>query len=68
MVNQMGLRIFFKSFSSCYSTILRYLYTVYTLFLSHGFSPDLMILGTNIPIPKNRKNRYVTVATFGLLF
>ena len=28
---------------------------LYTLFLSHGFSPDSMIMGTMIPIPKNRK-------------
>ena len=28
---------------------------LYTLFLSHGFNPDSMIMGTMIPIPKNRK-------------
>ena len=28
---------------------------LYSLFLSHGFSPDSMILGTMIPIPKNKK-------------
>ena len=28
---------------------------LYTLFLSHGFSPDSMIMETMIPIPKNRK-------------
>ena len=28
---------------------------LYTLFSSHGFSPDSMIMGTIIPIPKNRK-------------
>ena len=28
---------------------------LYILFLSHGFSPDSMIMGTMIPIPKNRK-------------
>ena len=28
---------------------------LYTLFLSHGFIPDSVIMGTMIPIPKNRK-------------
>ena len=28
---------------------------LYTLFLSHDFSPDSIIMGTIIPIPKNRK-------------
>ena len=28
---------------------------LYTLFLSHGFSPDSTIMATIIPIPKNRK-------------
>ena len=33
----------------------RFYVILYTLFLSHGFSPDSMIMGTMIPIPKNRK-------------
>ena len=28
---------------------------LYILFLSHGFSRDSMVMGTMIPIPKNRK-------------
>ena len=28
---------------------------LYTLFVSHGFISDSMIMGTMIPIPKNRK-------------
>ena len=28
---------------------------LFTLFLRHGFSPDSMILGTMIPIPKDKK-------------
>ena len=28
---------------------------LYTLFLSHGFSPESMIMGTMIPIPKNSR-------------
>ena len=47
MVNQMGLRVYFR-FYVIFSIL-------YTLFLSHGFSPDSMIMGTMIPIAKNRK-------------
>ena len=28
---------------------------LFTLFLRHGFSPDSIILGTMIPIPKDKK-------------
>ena len=31
----------------------RFYVILYTLFLSHSFSPDSMIMGTMIPIPKN---------------
>ena len=32
-----------------------FLSLLFTLFLVHGFSPDSMILGTMIPIPKHKK-------------
>ena len=32
-----------------------FLSILFTLFLCHGFSPDSMILGTMIPIPKDKK-------------
>ena len=32
-----------------------FLSILFTLFVCHGFSPDSMILGTMIPIPKDKK-------------
>ena len=43
------------------------------MFLSHGFSPDSMIMGTMIPIPKNRKQslcnsiNYIPIALGSIL-
>ena len=31
------------------------LFILFTLFLCHGFNPDSMILGTMIPVPKDKK-------------
>ena len=36
---------------------------LFTSMLSHGFSPNSMILGTMIPIPKDKKSICVILAT-----
>ena len=54
----MGLRVYLI-FSDHFLHATHRLYVIlsilYTWFLSHGFSPDSIIMGTMIPIPKNRK-------------
>ena len=47
--------LFFNHFLHATHRFYVILSILYTLFLSHGFSPDSMIMGTMIPIPKNRK-------------
>ena len=47
--------LFFDYFLHATHRLYVVLYILYTLFLSHGFSPDSMIMETMIPIPKNRK-------------
>ena len=54
MVNQMGMVVYFIVLHATHRFYV-ILSILYTLFLSHVFSPDSMIMGTMIPIPKNRK-------------
>ena len=38
--------------------LYKFLSIIFTLFLSHGFTPDSLILGTIIPIPKDKKKYF----------
>ena len=41
-----------------------FLSIIFTLFLSHGFTPDSLILGTMIPIPKNKNKSYCSSSNY----
>ena len=44
-----------------------FLSILFTVCLCHGFSPDSMILGTMIPIPKDKRSLCVVRVTIGQL-
>ena len=66
----MGMRVYFLII---FFMLLIDFTLFYLLFLSHGFSPDSMIMGTMIAIPKNRKpllcnsSTYKTIALSSIL-
>ena len=41
-----------------------FLSIIFTLFLSHGFTPDSLILGTMIPIPKDKKKSFYSSSNY----
>ena len=41
-----------------------FLSIIFTLFLSHGFTPDSLILGTIIPIPKDKKKYFFSSSNY----
>ena len=41
-----------------------FLSIIFALFLSHGFTPDLMILGTMIPIPKDKNISFASSSNY----
>ena len=41
-----------------------FLSIIFTLFLSHGFTPDSLILGTMIPIPKDKKKSFCSSSNY----
>ena len=41
-----------------------FLSIIFTLFLSHGFTPDSLILGTMIPIPKDKKKSFCSFSNY----
>ena len=41
-----------------------FLSIIFTLFLSHGFTPDSLISGTMIPIPKDKKKYFCSSSNY----
>ena len=41
-----------------------FLSNIFTLFLSHGFTPDSLILGTMISIPKDKKKYFCSSSNY----
>ena len=45
-----------------------YVFLLFTLFLSHGFTPDSLSLGTMVPIPKDKNTPFCSSSNYGSCF
>ena len=57
-------RLFSDHFINGTRKLYVFLSILFTLFLCHGFSPDSMIVGTMIPIPKNKKKSLCSLSNY----